>query len=633
MRKSGPESEATAKSVATQVVKATQASRIHQDMTIMIDVSDLIYYIGHHPNLTGIQRVQANFIVAARSIAGESVNFICWNAKRGGFDLVDAKLLISVVHDLNHAEDNRSVNFNQFAAREGIFPGSKPIGEVAGEFQNMVIVLLGAAWVIPDYFAKIAALKRKYSASFMMTVHDLIPIYAAHTCDQGTALAFRSFLLASSYVVDEYVCVSENTHRDLRRIFKHWNLAEPLSTVITSGFEPVDAEQAARIVKEPSLRSEEPFVLFVSTIEGRKNHILAYKTWERLLQHYETPPRLVCVGRYGWRADEFLQLNIVTDGLGGKIEILSDISDGELEWLYRNCLFTIYPSLYEGWGLPISESLARGKLCITSNTSSMPEAGGDMAIYIDPDSPDDLYDAICKLLDDPASVASREAEIRARFQPRSWVDVAQDYVEATGALSRSEVRNTHIELAPGREYVFRSPPSSFDMVGEGLQRSLQNAFRGPATGHPLSLAQFCEAHYLRGGGAWSSPEPWGTWLGIPGGSLEFWWSGASTELIFGFLAEAFPQFEGRTARLSMNRRTVAVCAKPRQDLYVCELPVWTGLNRLTIEMELSAADQNLSFGVDSRGPMLGFISMVALERTDALGRVALLERQILTFAR
>jgi hypothetical protein len=115
--------------------------------------------------------------------------------------------------------------------------------------------------------------------------------------------------------------------------------------------------------------------------------------------------------------------------------------------------------------------------------------------------------------------------------------------------------------------------------------------------------------------------------------LEFWWSGASTELIFGLLAEAFPQFEGRTTRLSMNGRTVAVRAKPQQDLYVCELPVWPGLNRLTIEMELSAADRDLSFGVDSRGPMFGLISMVALERTDAIGRVALIERQILTFAR
>jgi glycosyltransferase involved in cell wall biosynthesis len=598
--------------------------------SVCVDVSDLVYYIGHHSNLTGIQRVQANFARAAYSIAPRSVKFLAWNVTRDGFDIVDSDLLMSILWDLNFPEHGRTAEWDRMASREGVLPGSTPLGLAVGKSQGMKILLLGAAWVIGDYFAKIMELKRTYGATFYMTVHDLIPIYASDTCDQNTAVAFRSFLLQSAYVVDHYVCVSKNTQNDLLRFFKHSNLAEPSTTVINSGCEVFDDAKAAEIISKPALRSDEPFILFVSTIEGRKNHILAYKTWEKLAERDGIAPRLVCVGRYGWRADEFLGRVVSTDGLNGKIEILSDIPDGELEWLYANCLFTIYPSVYEGWGLPISESLARGKVCVASGASAMPEAGGDLALYIDVNDPDDLGATIVRLLDSPQEVAEREAEIRTRFTPRPWSDVAAEYLQTLADFEPHKARSNYVTISLGREYVVRSLPQTSEVVGNELQRLIEATYRGPILGRPLGTDQMCDGLYLRGRGKWLNPEHWGNWLGLGGGSLDFWWPGESADILIAVLGEALPNFAGKTVRLTLNGRTHAHPASgssPYKELRIAEMPLRKGLNRLVVDMELAPEDHALARGVDGRGPMWSIVSVAFIDPSNVQSRLALLEKQ------
>ncbi|MDT8349839.1 glycosyltransferase, partial [Roseomonas mucosa] len=90
-------------------------------------------------------------------------------------------------------------------------------------------------------------------------------------------------------------------------------------------------------------------------------------------------------GRVGWLVADLMQQLENAEWLGGKIRLVRDPSDEELLALYRGCRFTLFPSLFEGWGLPVSESLALGRPCIASNRTSLPEAGGALARYFDPD--------------------------------------------------------------------------------------------------------------------------------------------------------------------------------------------------------------------------------------------------------
>jgi glycosyltransferase involved in cell wall biosynthesis len=108
-------------------------------------------------------------------------------------------------------------------------------------------------------------------------------------------------------------------------------------------------------------------------------------------------------------------------------------SDRELRDLYQGCLFSIFPSLHEGWGLPVTEAMAFGVPVLCSSAAALPEAGGDLARYFDPDDAGDCHRAVVELLDHPAALAAWRAEVQARFQPIPWSATAQAVLAAAVA--------------------------------------------------------------------------------------------------------------------------------------------------------------------------------------------------------
>lgn len=135
-------------------------------------------------------------------------------------------------------------------------------------------------------------------------------------------------------------------------------------------------------------------------------------------------PKIIIVGRYGWLTEN-IKYKIENDKyINNKIFIKYDVSDDELDYLYKNCLFTIYPSIYEGWGLPIAESLSYGKFCLASETSSMPEIGGSLLEYFNPYNPKQLLDLITKYLD-PILRKNAEDKIKNNYKITSWDDTTK----------------------------------------------------------------------------------------------------------------------------------------------------------------------------------------------------------------
>ncbi len=156
----------------------------------------------------------------------------------------------------------------------------------------------------------------------------------------------------------------------------------------------------------------------MGTIEARKNHTLLYYTYKLAKDRGITLPKLVVVGRPGWKADNIYDIMTSDPDINEQLIILQDICDNELSWLYENCLFSIYPSFYEGWGLPIAESIARKVPCICSNTSSMPEIAGNLVDYFSPLSADECLAAIVRLLDKEQLRKAKERV--ALYKPTSW---------------------------------------------------------------------------------------------------------------------------------------------------------------------------------------------------------------------
>jgi glycosyltransferase involved in cell wall biosynthesis len=140
---------------------------------------------------------------------------------------------------------------------------------------------------------------------------------------------------------------------------------------------------------------------------------------------------------------------------------VSDLSDAELCECYRSCLFTVFSSLCEGWGLPIAESLAQGKFCVASNRTSIPEVGGDLIDYFDPKNEDDAYAKIERLLLDSVYLTEREAQLRTEYRPRTWTDCLHALV-TTLDQTRSFVKTTKI---PG----VTVPQSALATAGELIE--------------------------------------------------------------------------------------------------------------------------------------------------------------------
>ena len=130
-------------------------------------------------------------------------------------------------------------------------------------------------------------------------------------------------------------------------------------------------------------------------------------------------------GRIGWLVEDLLGQLDNTNWLDGAIRMVDSPTDGELRALYAGCLFTIYPSFHEGWGLPVSESLA--------------EAGGDLCRYFDPEDLDGAYDAVVATLDDRPGLAAWEERVRREFRPVSWGETATVVLEAAARLSGEDL--------------------------------------------------------------------------------------------------------------------------------------------------------------------------------------------------
>jgi Glycosyl transferases group 1 len=182
-----------------------------------------------------------------------------------------------------------------------------------------------------------------------------------------------------------------------------------------------------------------------------------------------------------------------------KVVILSEIADAELAELYRLCLFTLYPSSYEGWGLPVTESLCHGKIPLTTAVSSLPEAGGDLAEYFDLRSEHDMLAKLERLIDDTSYREGREANIRQCFRPRNWVDIADEIVQrALDQETGSAVHPTLNRVQSDEIWPLPAEVGRYYPLSRSCETSIWTGTMG--------------GEMYRIGQGWWSPDDWGTWL-------------------------------------------------------------------------------------------------------------------------
>jgi glycosyltransferase involved in cell wall biosynthesis len=319
-------------------------------------------------------------------------------------------------------------------------PSTSDIG-TTGSFVDMAapgdtLLTLGAPWSHPDYAGLIARHRDHMGLRYALVVYDIIPLRHPEWFDHGLVRVFHSFFNAVVPQCDTVLTISKATAADVTAYARERNmtLSGPVLPIpMGSGFSTA-APTATVVARTDRLPFSGSYVLFVSTIEARKNHLLMFRVWRRLLEelHEQVVPTLVFAGRVGWLVEDLMRQIANADFLDGKLVIVEDPTDAELTALYQGCLFTVFPSLYEGWGLPVTESLAFGKPCLIADRTSLPEAGGHLVRRFDPDNLNDALAAIRDVILNPSGLADWEGTVRRDFRPVPWTACVEALLAALG---------------------------------------------------------------------------------------------------------------------------------------------------------------------------------------------------------
>ena len=269
----------------------------------------------------------------------------------------------------------------------------------------------------------------------VMVVHDLVrylfPHFFVFNLMQKALDRWAYPRMLRNY--HHLITVSESTKRDLIRLFQ---VPPDKITVTYHGadreFRPADdPEGSAEFLQKYNLPS--PFILFLGTLEPRKNLTTLIRALALIKE--EMPHSLVLVGQKGWLWEEIFEA-VTKQGLQDRVHWTGYIPDEDRVLFYQAADFLVYPSWYEGFGMPLLEAMQSGCPVIASRVSALPEVVGDAGLLIDPGNPEALSRAMLRLIAEPGLKAKlREAGLT-RARRFSWEDSARKTLEVFEAVVR-----------------------------------------------------------------------------------------------------------------------------------------------------------------------------------------------------
>jgi glycosyltransferase involved in cell wall biosynthesis len=268
----------------------------------------------------------------------------------------------------------------------------------------------------------------------VVTIHDVIPLVLPWAFPRRHRWVLTAALARVRRQVDVVIVPSAAAAED---VVRYLNIDRQRIAVIPMGcdarFKP--GMNAARMVQlRRRYALPERYVLFVGTLEPRKNIGLLLQAFSRLLaERPQDDVHLVVAGGQGW-GDGGSAATMEAPDMRPRVIFTGFVEDDDLPDLYRGAQMFVYPSLYEGFGLPVVEAMACGTPVITSNCSSLPEVAGDAAVLIDPTRPDDLAAAMSALMSSGALHEELRWKGLARAKEFTWEAVARKTMEVYRAV-------------------------------------------------------------------------------------------------------------------------------------------------------------------------------------------------------
>ena len=266
----------------------------------------------------------------------------------------------------------------------------------------------------------------------LLTVHDLSFLHYPETFPTNLIDYLNRVVPWSVNRATHILADSMATREDLLSL---WMVPPEKVTVLYSGvneqFKPVEDSKKITAVRQKYGLDDRPYVLAVGTVQPRKNYQMLIRAFQPVAE--SLPHNLAFAGGRGW-LDEQMKEEVVRQGLKERVQFTGFVADEDLPALYSGASLLVFPSLYEGFGLPVLEAMACGLPCIISDASSLPEVGGNAAVQLPPENETVWTETLIELLtDEDKQVQMGEAGI-VQARSFSWNKAARELMHIYNAL-------------------------------------------------------------------------------------------------------------------------------------------------------------------------------------------------------
>ncbi|MFC1656214.1 glycosyltransferase family 4 protein [Patescibacteria group bacterium] len=288
--------------------------------------------------------------------------------------------------------------------------------------ENVDIFFAPTSYIIP-------AIHNPKKIKVVMTVHDLVAFLLPDRHNKKAVITEKAFLKRALNKVAKVITVSDNTKEDLAEYFEigregieviYPGASSAFKNLLGTGLETVDDYRK-------SMHLTEPFILAVGTLEPRKNFVTLIRAFAQIVEDFPNH-NLIIAGKKGWYYDEIFKAAHKLK-IENKVRFLGYVSEKDLVRLYNGAEVFVYPSLYEGFGLPPLDAMQCGCPVITSNISSLPEVVGDAAVMVNPNDIDSIATEMKRVLSDENLRKQMKSKGLDQAREFSWEKSAKKLLE------------------------------------------------------------------------------------------------------------------------------------------------------------------------------------------------------------
>jgi glycosyltransferase involved in cell wall biosynthesis len=300
------------------------------------------------------------------------------------------------------------------------FPGLENFGKIPLVYRHIFIPHVLRLYRLDIYHNPAYVIPFFYFHKSIITVHDLALYKNAQWFPGGQFFARKILIPLSIYRAKKIIAVSENTKNDLVDIFK---VNKEKIEVIPEGVEDYNEVQIKEENIPAKLKFSEPYFLHIGTLEPRKNLVRLIEAFAEFAQQNPNY-KLVLAGKKGWKYESIFEA-ITRLNMQTKVIYVGYVNLAEKVYLLKNSFAFVFPSLYEGFGLPILEAMNMGVPIITANVASIPELVIDNALLVEPEDTISICKAMSKMVDNPNLRQDLAIKGRGISRNFSWTDCAQ----------------------------------------------------------------------------------------------------------------------------------------------------------------------------------------------------------------